>query len=87
MAGGWRIGRFHFGALPPATTAVNVQETTPAMSFIEPGGIDCNIHPAVPNLKALLPYLSDHWRDIVVQRGVYELESIAYLDDRRGACR
>lgn len=57
------------------------------MSFIEPGGIDCNIHPAVPNLKALLPYLSDHWRDIVVQRGVYELESIAYLDDRRGACR
>jgi len=48
------------------------------MSLIEPGGIDCDIHPAVPNLKALLPYLSDHWRDIVVQRGVHELESIAY---------
>ncbi len=44
------------------------------MSLIEPGGIDCDIHPAVPNLKALLPYLSDHWRDIVVQRGVHELE-------------
>ena len=36
------------------------------------------MHPAVPNLKALHPYLSDHWRDIVVQRGVHELESIAY---------
>ncbi|HUD60103.1 MAG TPA: hypothetical protein VMQ99_11435, partial [Acetobacteraceae bacterium] len=48
------------------------------MSLIEPGGIDCDIHPAVPNLKALLPYLSDHWHDIVVQRGVQELESIAY---------
>jgi uncharacterized protein len=48
------------------------------MSLIEPGGIDCDIHPAVPNLRALHPYLSDHWRDVVVQRGVHELESIAY---------
>ena len=37
------------------------------MSVIETGGIDCDIHPAVPNLKALHPYLSDHWRDIIVQ--------------------
>ncbi|HQT79957.1 MAG TPA: amidohydrolase family protein [Rhodopila sp.] len=48
------------------------------MSIIETGGIDCDIHPAVPNLKALHPYLSDHWRDIVIQRGVHELNSIAY---------
>jgi uncharacterized protein len=46
--------------------------------MIEPGGIDCDIHPAVPSLKALHPYLSDHWRDAVIQRGVSELESIAY---------
>ena len=44
------------------------------MSLLEPGGIDCDIHPAVPNIRALHPYLSDHWRDIVVQRGVHELE-------------
>lgn len=48
------------------------------MPAIVSGGIDCDIHPAVPNLKALLPYMSDHWRDIVVQRGVHELNSIAY---------
>ncbi|HEX5326262.1 MAG TPA: amidohydrolase family protein [Acetobacteraceae bacterium] len=57
------------------------------MSFIERigpavgslgGGIDCDIHPAVPNLKALLPYLAEHWRDQVVQRGLHDLESIAY---------
>ena len=48
------------------------------MSILEPGGIDCDIHPAVPNIRALHPYLSDHWRDVVVQRGVHELESIAY---------
>ena len=48
------------------------------MSSIEIGGIDCDIHPAVPSLKALHPYLSDHWRDIIVQRGMHELNSIAY---------
>ena len=29
------------------------------MSVIETGGIDCDLHPAVPNIKALHPYLSD----------------------------
>jgi predicted TIM-barrel fold metal-dependent hydrolase len=48
------------------------------MSAIVPGGIDCDIHPSVPNLKALHPYLTDHWRDIIVQRGMHELNSIAY---------
>lgn len=48
------------------------------MSVIESGGIDCDIHPSVPNLKALHPYLTDHWRDIIVQRGMHELNSIAY---------
>ena len=45
---------------------------------LEPGGIDCDIHPAVPAMAALLPYLSGHWRESVVQRGVHELNSIAY---------
>lgn len=48
------------------------------MSALPPGGIDCDIHPAVPGLKSLLPYLADHWRDSVVQRGLHDLESIAY---------
>src|SRR5580658_8169720 len=48
------------------------------MSLIEPGGIDCDLHPAVPNIKALYPYLSDHWRDIAIQRGIGELDSLSY---------
>ena len=48
-----------------------------AMS-LERGGIDCDIHPAVPGMDALLPYLGGHWREAVVQRGVHELNSIAY---------
>ena len=45
---------------------------------LERGGIDCDIHPAVPAMDVLLPYLGGHWRDSVVQRGVHELNSIAY---------
>ena len=42
------------------------------------GAIDCDVHPAVPGLKTLLPYLPEHWREAVVQRGVHELDSISY---------
>jgi uncharacterized protein len=42
------------------------------------GIIDCDIHPNVPNLKALLPYLSEHWREVVTTRGMDELNSISY---------
>ncbi len=41
-------------------------------------GIDCDIHPNVPNLKALLPYFDGHWREMVVNRGMDELNSISY---------
>src|SRR6202012_770669 len=63
---------------PRLSVAGFVEVGEHAMSFIEAGGIDCDIHPAVPSLKVLHPYLTDHWRDIIVQRGVHELNSIAY---------
>jgi uncharacterized protein len=34
------------------------------------GGIDCDIHPGVPEMKALLPYLDDYWRENFVLRGI-----------------
>jgi len=40
--------------------------------------IDCDLHPAVPGIKALHPYLSDHWREASILRGMDDLESIAY---------
>ena len=42
------------------------------------GAIDCDIHPNVPSLKALLPYLEGHWREVIVARGMDELNSISY---------
>jgi uncharacterized protein len=40
--------------------------------------IDCDIHPTVPSMRALLPYLDDHWRETVEARGIASLESISY---------
>jgi len=37
---------------------------------VRPGAIDCDIHPAVPNTPALLPYLPDYWRDQLVNRHI-----------------
>src|SRR3979409_590895 len=34
------------------------------------GGGDCDLHPAVPHLTSLLPYLNDYWRDQATTRGM-----------------
>src|SRR6266852_9410066 len=40
--------------------------------------IDCDVHPSVPGMRALMPYLEDFWRDSVEGRGITSLESISY---------
>lgn len=40
--------------------------------------IDCDVHPAVPSLRALLPYLPEFWRDVVVQNELNELDAVSY---------
>jgi predicted TIM-barrel fold metal-dependent hydrolase len=46
--------------------------------MIEAGAIDCDVHPTVPSLDALVPYMSDHWQDMIRTRGLDELASISY---------
>ena len=41
-------------------------------------GVDCDLHPAVPHLTSLLPYLNDYWRDQVTTRGMTDLVSQSY---------
>ena len=36
----------------------------------EAGAIDCDVHPAVPDVSVLLPHLDTFWRDSVVDRGL-----------------
>lgn len=37
------------------------------------GAIDCDLHPTPPSVKALLPYVSDYWRDQLVNRHIDRL--------------
>ncbi len=43
-----------------------------------PSPIDCDIHPSVPGIAALLPHMPEHWRELVSLRGIDELNSISY---------
>lgn len=40
--------------------------------------IDCDVHNSVPSVEALHSYLSDQWRDYVVERGIQSLEPNYY---------
>jgi uncharacterized protein len=40
--------------------------------------IDCDIHPGVPDIKALLPYMSDFWRHSFVERGLDGFDMMSY---------
>ena len=38
--------------------------------MIQTGAIDCDIHPTVPSVRNLLPYLDDYWREHILRRGL-----------------
>ena len=40
------------------------------MAFSSMQAIDCDIHPALPSTRALLPYLDDYWREHIIRRGI-----------------
>jgi predicted TIM-barrel fold metal-dependent hydrolase len=44
----------------------------------EPGAIDCDVHPGVPDVSVLLPHLDTFWRDCVIDRGLSSLDSNSY---------
>ena len=42
------------------------------------GGIDCDVHPALPGMAALMPYLDDYWREQISTRGIDGLDLASY---------
>jgi uncharacterized protein len=40
--------------------------------------VDCDLHPQVPRIEALFPYLDPFWREQTQERGIESLDSIAY---------
>jgi predicted TIM-barrel fold metal-dependent hydrolase len=49
-------------------------------------GIDCDVHPALPGMAALLPYLDPYWREQVSVRGIdgLDLSSFPTMMDAHG---
>ncbi len=40
--------------------------------------MEFDVHPSVPGMNALLPYLDPHWQEQVTDRGITTLDSISY---------
>lgn len=51
------------------------------------GAIDCDIHPAVPGMHALLPYLDQHWREQMRLRGIDGLDPASFPPNVPANCR
>lgn len=49
--------------------------------------IDCDVHPRVPSMDAILPHLPPFWRDSLRDRGIAALDSIAYPPGAPLSCR
>jgi hypothetical protein len=50
-------------------------------------GIDCDIHPALPSISALFPYLPAYWSEQLRVRGTDGFDSILYPPDAGFSCR
>ncbi|MBV9981823.1 amidohydrolase family protein [Bradyrhizobium sp.] len=59
----------------------------PSASFA--GAIDCDLHPAVPSMSVLLPYLDDYWREMVSVRALdrLNLSLTSYPQNAPISCR
>jgi uncharacterized protein len=57
------------------------------MNAATQGAIDCDIHPGVPRIKTLLPYMDEHWRDAFVLRGMDNFDLASYPPGAPISCR
>jgi predicted TIM-barrel fold metal-dependent hydrolase len=49
--------------------------------------IDCDLHPAVPGMATLLPYMEQHWQDTFIARGIDGLDLALYPPNAPISCR
>jgi uncharacterized protein len=65
------------------------QETGSAPSANYIGAVDCDLHPAVPGMNVLLPYLDDYWREMASVRALdrLNLSLTSYPQNSPLSCR
>ncbi len=51
------------------------------------GAIDCDIHPGVPDIKTLLPYMNEFWQESFVARGIDGFDMMSYPHNAPITCR
>ena len=57
------------------------------MTILTQGAIDCDIHPGVPGIAALLPYMSAHWQSAFIERGMDGFDPASYPPNAPLSCR
>jgi predicted TIM-barrel fold metal-dependent hydrolase len=57
------------------------------VNAIPTGAIDCDIHPGIPGIAALLPYMDAHWRRELVERGLDGFDLASYPPNAPISCR
>src|SRR4029450_4000226 len=62
----------------PSRSVARLQVPPRRIRELTTAAIDCDVHPQVPNLKALFPHLEPYWRDSFQERGIPGFESNAY---------
>jgi predicted TIM-barrel fold metal-dependent hydrolase len=69
--------------------AIEQQATGADHSTRYAGAIDCDLHPAVPSMRVLLPYLDDYWREMVSVRALdrLNLSLTSYPQNAAISCR
>lgn len=61
--------------------------SSPSANYI--GAVDCDLHPAVPGMNVLLPYLNDYWREMASVRSLdrLNLSLTSYPQNAPLSCR
>src|SRR3984957_15599609 len=49
--------------------------------------IDCDVHPGVPDIKTLLPYMNEFWQESFVARGIDGFDMMSYPLNAPLTCR
>ena len=67
----------------------NRQQAAPGHDMTYAGAIDCDLHPAVPGMGVLMPYLDDYWREMVSVRALdrLNLSLTSYPQNAPLSCR
>ncbi len=58
------------------------------MTIAEPeAAIDCDIHPGIPGMAALLPFMTDYWQEQFLSREIDGMEMASYPPNAPISCR